>query len=302
MKLKIFLIGIICSVSTYAQQDPQYTQYMYNMSVVNPGYMINEPSFIQVGGLYRSQWVGVEGAPKTANVFGHIPLNDKIELSLNIFNDQIGGVLFQNAFNVDTAYKITLNNDLNVSFGVKLGVDYLSFDFSNTNVFDDPQFPTAKRTVFNFGAGVFVFKEKFYVGLSSPSLIPTTFDVENSDTLYTNAPHMFLIGGYVFDATNDLKVKPSAVVKQVFGSPLSFDVSLNALYKNRFELGAAYRYEDAVSALAGFNITPSLRLGYAYDFTTNALKDFNSGGHELVLLYKFDLLGLSKKYSSPRFY
>lgn len=302
MKFKIFLIGIICSIATYAQQDPHYTQYMYNMSVVNPAYMINEPSLIQVGSLYRTQWLGIEGAPKTANIFAHVPLNNKIELSLNFVNDQIGGVLFQNAFNIDTAYKITLNNDLNVSFGVKTGVDYLSFDFSNTNVSDDTQFPNTKRTVFNFGAGVFVFKENFYVGLSSPSLIPTAIDNENSDSLFTNAPHLFLIGGYVFDATDNLKIKPSAVAKQVFGSPLSFDVSVNALYKNRFELGAAYRYQDAISALAGFNITPTLKLGYAYDFSTSELNDFNNGSHEFVLLYKFDLLGLSKQYSSPRFY
>jgi len=264
--------------------------------------MINEPSLIQVGSLYRTQWVGIEGAPKTANVFGNIPLNDKIELSVNYVNDQIGGVLSQNDFNINTAYKITLNNDLNVSFGVKVGVDNLSFDFSNTNVSDDSQFQNVKQTVFNFGAGVFVFKDNFYAGLSSPGILPTTLNVDNGESLFTNAPHLFLIGGYIIEATDDLKVKPATVVKQVFGAPLSFDVSLNALYKNRFELGAAYRYQDAVSALAGFNITPYLKLGYAYDFSTSELNDFNNGSHEVVLLYKFDLLGLSKKYSSPRFY
>lgn len=303
MRIKIFIVLIICSLSAYAQQEPQYTQYMYNMSMVNPGYMINETGIVQVGSLYRTQWVGIDGAPKTANVFANIPLNEKVELSVNYLNDNIGGNIntSENVFNVNAAYKITLNNDLNISFGLKAGFDHLNFSASGSNVNNDPLFQNEKKTVLNIGAGVFLFKQHYYVGLSSPNLIPSDLDV-NSSIVYKDKAHVFLIGGYVFDVNNDLKLKPSTVVKYVGGSPLSFDVSTNALYKERFELGVSYRYQDAISGLAGINVTPNLKIGYAYDFNTSSLKTYNNGSHEFILLYKFDVLGLSKKYSSPRFY
>lgn len=303
MRIKIFIVLIICSLSAYAQQEPQYTQYMYNMSMVNPGYMINETGIVQVGSLYRTQWVGIDGAPKTANVFANIPLNKKIELSVNYLNDNIGGNIntSENVFNVNAAYKITLNNDLNISFGLKAGFDHLNFSASGSNVNNDPLFQNEKKTVLNIGAGVFLFKQHYYVGLSSPNLIPSDLDV-NSNIVYKDKAHVFLISGYVFDVNNDLKLKPSTVMKYVGGSPLSFDVSANALYKERFELGVSYRYQDAISGLAGINVTPNLKIGYAYDFNTSLLKTYNNGSHEFILLYKFDVLGLSKKYSSPRFY
>ncbi|MDO5974389.1 PorP/SprF family type IX secretion system membrane protein [Flavivirga jejuensis] len=303
MKIKIFIVFIICGLSVFAQQEPQYTQYMYNMSLVNPGYMINEPSIVQVGSLYRTQWVGIEGAPKTANAFANIPLSEKVELSVNYLNDNVGGNvnLSENVFNVNAAYKINLQKDLNLSFGIKMGFDHINFSALGSNVGGDPLFQNTNKTVINIGAGVFLFHKNYYVGLSSPNLIPSDLDV-NSDVVYKDKPHAFLIGGYVFDINSEFKLKPSAVVKYVTGSPLSFDISTNVLYQNTFELGISYRYQDAVAGLAGINITPNLKVGYAYDFNTNKLNTYNNGSHEFILLYRFDVLGLSKKYSSPRFY
>ncbi|WP_400081101.1 type IX secretion system membrane protein PorP/SprF [Winogradskyella sp. R77965] len=303
MKIKIYIILLLCSASLYAQQEPHYTQYMYNMNIINPGYMIDELGIIEVGGLYRSQWVGVEGAPKTGNIFANIPLTDKIEISLNFLNDEIGGGIKQteNVFNVDAAYKIELNETLNMSFGMKVGFDHLSTNVFQSNVTGDSFFDNTSKTVLNIGAGVFMFSDKYYVGLSAPNLLPNQIDTDN-EVFYQNDLHLFLIGGYVFDIYDDLKLKPSAVVKQSFGAPLSFDISANALYQEKFELGVSYRYQDAITAMIGIEVLPDFRLGYAYDFNTSALKDYNSGSHEFILTYRFDLLGLSKKYSSPRFY
>ncbi|GAB1857491.1 type IX secretion system membrane protein PorP/SprF [Flavobacteriaceae bacterium MHTCC 0001] len=303
MKQKLLVVFIVWHILAYAQQEPQYTQYMYNMSMVNPAYMMNEPGIVQVGSLYRSQWVGIEGAPKTANVFAYIPLNDKIELSVNYLNDNIGSNinLSENVFNIDVAYKLKIKQDVNVSFGLKAGFDHLNFSAIGSNVSTDPVFGNTNKTVLNIGAGVFLFNKNYYAGLSSPNLLPTNLDLDES-TFYNDDIHVFLIGGYVFDVNTDLKLKPSTVIKYVGGAPLSFDVSANALYKEKFELGVSYRYQDAIAALAGFNITPDLRLGYAYDFNTSRLKSFNNGSHEFILLYKFDILGLSKRYASPRFY
>lgn len=303
MKVKLLIICLVCNLSVLAQQEPQYTQYMYNMSMVNPAYMINEPSLVEVGALYRTQWVGIEGAPITANVFANIPLNEKIELSVNYLNDNIGGNVntSENVFNIDAAYKINLNQDLNLSFGLKAGFDHLNFSAIGSNVSSDPSFGNTNKTVLNIGAGAFLFHKNYYVGLSSPNLIPTDLSI-NNDVIYNNSIHGFLIAGYIYELNNLFKIKPSTVVKFVGGAPLSFDVSANVLYNNKFELGVSYRYEDAVSGLAVINITPDLRVGYAYDFNTSELESYNNGSHEFVLLYRFDVLGLSKKYSSPRFY
>ncbi|MBD09729.1 MAG: hypothetical protein CMC68_03090 [Flavobacteriaceae bacterium] len=304
MRKRLYYILIFfCCTALYAQQEPHYTQYMYNMSIVNPAYVIDEPGFVEVGTLYRTQWVGIEGAPKTANAFANIPLNNKIELSVNYLNDEIGSNIKQteNMLNLDFAYKIKLNETLNMSFGMRVGFDHLSTNVFQSNVSGDPFFDNTRKTVLNIGAGAFMFHEKYYVGLSSPNLLPNDID-GNNDVFYQNELHLFLIGGYVFDITSDLKLKPSTVVKHVNGSPFSFDISANALYQDKFELGVSYRYQDAVTAMAGIEVWSGLRFGYAYDFNTSALNNFNNGSHEFILTYRFDVLGLSKKYSSPRFY
>ena len=303
MKIKLFILFIVGSLSVFAQQEPQYTQYMYNMSMINPAYMINEPSLIEVGALYRTQWVGIDGAPKTTNLFANIPLNEKIELSVNYLNDNIGGNIntSENVFNVDSAYKINLNKTLNLSFGLKIGFDHLNFSAIGSNVSTDPSFGNTSKTVLNIGAGAFLFHKNYYVGLSSPNLIPTDLSI-NNDLIYSNSVHGFLIAGYIYELNDLFKIKPSTVVKIVGGAPVSFDISANMLYNNKFELGLSYRYQDAISGLAVFNITRDLRLGYAYDFNTSELKSYNNGSHEFMLIYRFDVLGLSKKYSSPRFY
>jgi len=274
MKLKLYILIFLCGASLYAQQEPHYTQYMYNMSIINPAYMINEMSIVEVGTLYRSQWVGIDGAPKTANAFANIPLSDKIEISLNYLNDEIGDNIKQteNVFNVDFAYKIKLTETLDMSFGMKVGFDHLSTNVFESNVSGDPFFDNTRKTVLNIGAGAFMYHDNYYIGLSSPNLLPNEIDA-NNDVFYQNKLHLFLIGGYVFDINQDIKLKPSTVIKHVFGAPLSFDISANALYQEKF-----------------------------YDFNTSALNDFNNGSHEFILTYKFDVLGLSKKYSSPRFY
>jgi len=273
------------------------------MNIINPAYMINEPGLVEVGTLYRTQWVGIDGAPNTANLFAKIPLNDRIELSLNFLNDEIGDRIRQteNIFNIDAAYKINLNDALSLSFGVKVGFDHLSTSFHQSNVSGDAIFGNTQKTVLNIGTGVFLFHKNYYVGLSAPNLLPNDID-SNNDIQYRNASHLFLMGGYVFTMTEDLKLKPSTVLKQTTGAPLSFDISANALYMDRFELGVSYRYQDSFTGMVGIEVLRDLRVGYAYAFTTSALKDYNSGSHEFMLTYRFDVLGLSKNYSSPRFY
>ena len=292
----------LCSLSTIAQQEPQYTQYTYNIGVVNPAYMINEPGLVRVGSLYRSQWVGLDGAPETANVFGNIPINERVEIGINYVNDRIGDVLTQNYFNANFAYRINVGKTANLSFGLKLGIDNLSLDFTGQGLEGDSAFQNDQTNNIDIGTGLFLFDHNYYIGLSSPNIIPYEIESGTTNILYKNDPTVYFIAGYVYDVNDVLKIKPSAVTKWTSGAPLTYDLSLNALYANRFELGVSYRHQDAVAALAAFNVTQDLKIGYSYDFNTSELNRFNNGSHELVLIYTFDLLGLQKRYISPRFY
>ncbi len=305
MKLNlVFIITIVfCSV-TFAQQEPQYSQYMYNMSTVNPGYVTAQRGLVSTGLLYRKQWTAIEGSPQTANVFGNIPMNEKIELSVNYVNDQIGDAIpvTNDYFNVDFAYITRISDQVKLSYGLKAGINNFKIDPSGSDVANDPAFAdNTSTTQLNIGAGLFLFTHNFYAGVSSPNLLPSDVDI-NGIGVTESKTHLYGVAGYVFDFIDEVKLKPSLVVKQVIDSPLTFDISLNSLIYDKFELGFSYRYTDAFIALAGFNITQNLKIGYSYDFSVSDLSGYNNGSHEIVLLYNFDLLKFGNKYTSPRFF
>jgi type IX secretion system PorP/SprF family membrane protein len=300
MKQYLYILILLIFYTTFGQQEAQYSQYMYNMNIVNPGYVANTPGIVYLGSLYRTQWTGLDGAPKTGNVFAKIPINLRTELSFNYVNDRIGDVLQENSFNVDYAHILQLSATTKLSLGLKAGLDNLAFNFTRTNVNQDPSFQNSNSTLFNMGAGAFLFTDRFYAGLSSPNFIPSDID-NNSGDLYEHRTQLYAMAGYVYDLGSSVKLKPSTVIKQSFGAPLTFDVSLNALFYDKFEVGASYRYQDAMAFLAAVDIAHNLRIGYAYDYTTSKLNDFNNGTHEIILLYNFDFL-TPKKYTSPRFF
>ncbi len=303
-KLKLFLaLGIVLlSMNLYAQQDPQYTQYMYNMNVLNPAYAGSRGT-LSIGVLGRTQWVGIDGAPKTFTLAAHAPFSDKVGLGLSAIVDKIGPIKEQNVF-ADFSYTVKTSKKGKLAFGLKGG-----FTFHNLNeaslVAIDPNDPSVldfeNRTFPNFGAGAFYYTNKFYIGLSMPNFLETKhFDRNNGLTKASEKAHYFLTSGYVFDIKENLKFKPSIMAKAVNGAPLSLDLSANFLFNERFELGASYRLDESISGLVSMGITKDLRLGYAYDYTTTNLGDFNSGSHEVFLLWDIDLS--RDKVISPRFF
>lgn len=300
----IVMICIVFCLQSYAQQEPQYSQYMYNMSLVNPGYVIDDVSVINVGSLYRTQWVGIEGAPKTANVFVQVPITEKVQLAVNYSNDQIGDAIEQNTniFNIDFSYITQLSDSFKLSYGLKAGIDNFSLNATNSDVAGDLAFSDTNATNLLIGAGLYGFTHNFYVGISSPNLLGGSITTNDDVSVSESKSHIYLVSGYVIDLSSDVKLKPSTVIKQVFDAPITFDFSLNALFYGKFEIGVSYRYDDALIGLAGYNITNNLRIGYAYDYNLSELQDYNNGSHEIILLYNFDLLGLSNKHTSPRFF
>lgn len=311
MKKGILIIGfLLLVIKASAQQDPEYTHYMYNMNVINPAYAKGTQAMLDLGVLYRSQWAGIEGAPKTFNFFGHIPLNKKIEMGVSIISDDIGdGAKKEDNFYADFAYVLDVNSKAKLSLGLKAGftsfkTNFNGFVFQSGDASTDAAFAENINNVFpNIGAGAYYFTDNYYLGLSAPNLFSSKHIEERSgiNAFGSESIHVFFTGGYVFNLSETLKLKPAFMSKIVEGSAVSLDLSANVLFNEKFELGAAYRFDDSVSALMNVKVSPSISIGYAYDYTTSNLGQFNSGTHEIFMLFNIDLLGKGFD-KSPRFF
>ncbi|KJD32437.1 membrane protein [Tamlana nanhaiensis] len=310
-KIVALLSLTFLSLQSNAQQDPQFTQYMYNMSVINPAYATADEGILNLGGLYRTQWVGMEGAPKTGTFFAHTPINEKIEMGISFTNDNIGDVVNENNIYADFAYVLPVGFESKISFGLKAGVtlfdtNFSDFELQSGNPSTDMAFDENISKAFpNLGVGAFFFGDNYYLGLSAPNLFATKH-LENENGIKATGVenvHYFFTGGYVFDLNRDLKLKPAFMARGVKGAPLAIDVTANVLIHEKLEAGIGYRLGDAVSGLVSFRVTPELRIGYAYDYSTSNLGEFNSGSHEIMVLFDVDLFGFKGGYDrSPRFF
>ena len=315
IKYLLVLLIVFLTSKLQAQQDPQFTHYMYNMSVMNPAYATDNADVINLGGLYRAQWVGIKGAPTTQTFFGHMPLSKRVEIGLSVVHDEIGDVVKENNIFADFAYVLPLNESVKLSFGIKAGVTLFDTDFNGFVLTDptiDPAFQNnISQTFPNIGAGTYLFGSNYYVGFSAPNLMTSRHieTINGHAGSGVESVHFFLTGGYVFtfNGNDNFKLKPAFMAKGVEGAPVSLDLTTNALINNKFELGAGYRLGDSVSGLASFYVTPTLRIGYSYDYTLSNLSSFNSGSHEVFILFDLDKNKLSsgsgKGYDkSPRFF
>jgi len=310
MRKKLFYISfLLLSNILIAQQDPEFTNYMYNMNVINPAYSTGTPGTINLGSFYRSQWVGAVGAPKTFSFFGHLPINEKIETGLSLISDDIGdGALKENNIYADFAYNLKLSKKHTLAFGLKTGVTFLNTNFNNFrlesgSVTSDPAFrQNLNKTYPNIGSGVFFYTDNYYLGFSTPNFLWSKHldEVDGVQRVGGEEIHFYLTGGYVFNLNSDFQLKPSFMVRSVKGVPPMFDISTNVRYLNRFELGLSYRIDDSVSALMNVGVTQNLRIGYAYDYTTTNFGNYNSGSHEIFIL--FDLTFNNGYDKSPRFF
>jgi len=281
----------------FGQQDAQYTQYMYNMNVLNPAYA-GSKGVMSIGLLGRTQWVGVDGAPQTLTLAMHSPIANQVGLGLSVIHDEIGPVKEDNVY-ADISYTINTSEEGRLAFGLKGGITFLDVRYLSAIDIDPLNIPI-HQTSPNFGAGIYYYTNKFYLGLSAPNFLETRH-LDNNEGQYSTASekmHYFLTSGYVFDLNGNLKLKPSAMVKATTGAPLSVDLSANLLVDNRFEFGLSYRFDDSFSGLVGFQVNDDFRIGYAYDHTISSYGQFNSGSHEILLLFDFN----RRNIKSPRFF
>jgi len=286
-----------------AQQDPQYTQYMYNTININPAYAGSREA-LSVFALHRTQWVGLDGAPVTNTISINSPINNtNLGIGLSIVNDRIGPS-DENTFSADVSYTVRTSETYKLSFGLKATANLLNVDYTRLNRQDvtDRAFETNISNQFspNVGAGVYFHSDKAYVGLSVPNFLETDHFDDNQYATAKEKMHYYFMGGYVFDLNPNLKFKPAFLSKAVVGAPLQLDVTANFMFNEKFVLGAAWRWDAAVSALAGFHISDRWFIGYSYDADTTKLSNYNSGSHEIFL--RFEVLRNLERIASPRFF
>ncbi|MEM5539504.1 type IX secretion system membrane protein PorP/SprF [Olleya sp. AS48] len=310
MKNKILILIAVLS-SFYvselsAQQDAQYTQYMYNTLSINPAYAGSRDGLSALL-LYRTQWVGLDGAPDTGSFNIHSPFGDEqnVGLGLSVVNDRIGPTQ-ETYFDVSFSYSINTSDEGRLSFGLNGGGSLLDIKYSELSSYNNGdvllQSDIDNKFSPQIGAGVYYRNsDKWYLGLSVPNILETKYFDDASLSQASERMHFYLMGGYVFDINQDLKLKPAFLVKQVSGSPLQADLTANALYKDKFTVGLAYRWDAAVSGLLGYQVSESLMLGFGYDREVTDLGQtkFDSGSFEVFL--RFEPRDLTK-ILSPRFF
>jgi type IX secretion system PorP/SprF family membrane protein len=303
-KMLVVLFVLFCGTTLLSQQDAQYTQYMYNTVSVNPAYA-GSRGHISLAALHRSQWVGLDGAPTTQTFNVHSPIGYRgVGLGMSVVNDKIGPTSETN-FDIDFSYTIWTSSEGRLSFGLKAGGNLLDVRFSELNQFTtDPNLATDIDNRFspNFGAGVYYHNEHFYAGLSVPRFLQTSHFDESSLSTAREQMNFYFITGYVWDVNTFLKFKPTLLTKLVQGAPLQVDVSANFLMSDKFVLGAAYRWDAAVSGMAGFYVSEGFFAGIAYDREVTELGNaaFNNGSFEVILRY--DFITTKGNLKSPRFF
>lgn len=289
-----------------AQQEAMYSQYMFNTLAINPAYA-GSRNVTSATALYRSQWVGIQGAPTTATFSIDAPIdNKKIGLGLQVFNDRLGITNTTGAFG-SYAFRIPMGKGI-LAMGLQAGASQYRADFTSVNLGSDntpdQAFSTnVNKTLVDFGVGLYYSTDKFYLGLSSPQLLNNqlhNFTVQNNNSFDGQAMHLFLATGYVFPLNDDLHLKPSVLIKYVKGAPIEGDLNATLWIRDILGIGAQYRTEADISGMVEFQVSPQIRLGYSYDRSTTPLVQFNSGSHEIMIRYEF---GSTKgKILSPRYF
>lgn len=289
----------------FAQQDPMVSQYMFNGLFLNPAYGGTHPYFSATL-LYRTQWVGFSGAPQTGLLAVDGPLAmDKMGVGCIISHDEIG-VTNQTDYYGTYSYKIKIGKD-KLSFGLRAGVSeyrakLLSLIYwdENDEVFEHN---VSSTLIPKFGYGMYYYGDKYYAGISIPTLIAYdshynfSMDVERSSYMRR---HYYLNGGYVFTLNELFRLKPSLLLKYVPAAPFQGDISASLMYKDAFWFGATYRTMNAVIVMAEYQTNNRIRIGYAFDYTTTRMNDHSNGTHEIIIAYDFGKEIVKTK--TPRFF
>ncbi|WP_272149397.1 type IX secretion system membrane protein PorP/SprF [Tenacibaculum aiptasiae] len=302
----IFILIITTVFNVESQQLPQFTQYMYNTISVNPAYA-GSREVLSIVGLHRSQWAGFGKGPETQTLSIHTPLrNDRIGLGLSFINDKLGYENFTYLYG-DFSYTINLSEETRLAFGLKAGFTQYNLDdeLIAAEAGDPGISGVRNRWEPNVGAGLYLHTNKWYLGLSAPRLL----NIDHNDLTIGGVDYgivdkvsYYLTAGYVFNLSNSVKFKPATLIKATNGAPLSYDVTANFLFNEKFWLGGSYRFNEftgALGAIVDFQVSRQFRVGYAYEYPLSDINQFSSGTHEVLLMYELIKVNRVK---SPRYF
>ncbi len=313
--LVIILLGSF--IQSFAQQEALYSQYMFNMMSINPGYA-GSSEVLSTSLLFRKQWVGIKGAPLTQTLTVDAPYKaEKVGLGLQIYNDKAG--LYSNTGIYATyAYKVKLTEETTLSMGITGGGTFFGVNLSDAKIQtkEDVAFMQNRNGFLpNLGAGLYISNEKGYIGFSSPMILNNKYRSRVDTNKFSGqSRHYYLALGYVFTLSESLKLKPSLLVKGTSAAPITIDANLNLWINDILSIGASWRtsnsafkeslygnqFGDAVVAMLELQCNDQIRVGYAYDYMINGLKHYQSGSHEIMLRYDFNFN--KKRIISPRYF
>lgn len=304
MRIALTYLLIIAAACSHAQHSPLFSQYMLNGLAINPAYTGSREVFV-ANVMYRNQWVGFDGAPKTQVLSLHGPLKNKsIAVGLLVNNEKFG-VTNSTGVSGKVAYRIKMK-EATLSFGISIGINMMSAKYSEltTTQLNDLSFANDYRNTLrpDFGAGIYYSTKKYFVGLSVPTMTSQRYIVENEKVqIYSDFGNynFILTGGYIFTLNDNFKLKPSTLLRVSPNKQAQLDLNANVIYKDQFWLGASYRHNDAMVFIAEFQINQQFKIGYSYDYTLTAFKKYSGGSHEIMLQYEF---GYKVKSIDPRFF
>lgn len=284
----IFLITFLFSTKSNAQQIPHYTQYLYNMQILNPAH-VGLRSDVSISLLSRQQWVGFEGAPTTNTFSISGRTYSRLGLGLSVVNDKIGFTSLNN-INFDASYTLPISKKSRVSLGLKFGMDLFDNNFNQAITPDNDIYESFNGRYLNIGFGALYYTSNFFIGASMPYILegPIYRQANNAGTRDLNYQNFFISAGAVFSLSENFNIRPSFIIKNNENLPLTFDLNSNLIYKNLIEAGVSYRYKNSVNLIFAILLNEKFRVGYSYDYTVDNLgEDLSS--HEIILTIDFKL-------------
>ncbi|MEL6923291.1 MAG: type IX secretion system membrane protein PorP/SprF [Bacteroidota bacterium] len=303
---------IVVAVSATAQQESQYTQFMHNKLALNPAYAgaRDVPSLLA---LYRNQWGGFPGAPKSILFSFNTPLAaDKVGFGLTIEN-HTKGIQQDWGATMAYSYKITFDKNTNLRLALQGRLRQLSFDFASPDLTpqqrNDPSVPAnSDGNLYsgNFGLGAYLTHKSFYIGASVPAMLKNIIGFRESGETATVSPHLYIMTGVTVPVSETFKIEPSLLTKYVNGGPFDMDINVSMIFDDRVSTGLSYRlggddsFGESIDLTLFYLVSQDLGIGLAYDFTMSEIANYTSGSFEVMLRY--DISKKSGDIANPRFF
>jgi len=307
---------VLFSIQGFAQQSSVFNQYIFNPMTINPAYA-GTKQWTSINSVYSAHWTGLDGAPTTQMISIEGAPVENMGLGLQFINDRIGAQYQQSLYG-SYSYILKLNDKVKLSMGLAAGISYFTIDGTklNSETIDDAAVPLTRENSLRIDpkVGLFLYSDRFYAGLSTTDMLGDLIQAPDGFAV-AQSRHYYLTAGYVFDLNEDIKLKPSFLIREDFKALTNFDVSTYFLFKETFWLGATYRFgadlvtsqtldnslksRDALVFMTEWNITKSFVIGYAYTHSLTALSGFS--GHEIMVDYTLPRK-LDTRMKTPRYF